>query len=57
MTAAEFELAQEQIEDAYRLNKISSMELRRRMYALGFSPDSCDDLLDELDEQKQAASR
>lgn len=52
MKPADFEYQQEQAEEAYRRNKINAMEFRRRMYALGFSPDACDDWLDELDARK-----
>ena len=52
MTPAEFEWAQEQAELAYQRGLIDAMTFRKRMYALGFTPQGCDDRLDELDEGK-----
>lgn len=57
MTHQKFEWSQKTIEAAYIRNEINAMELRRRMYALGFSPESCDDLLDELDALKAESDR
>lgn len=49
MTPQEFEWSQERAEVAYHRGEINAMEFRSRMYALGFKPETCDDILDELD--------
>lgn len=51
MTPADFELLQEQAEDAYRTKAIDAIEFLRRMHLLGFSPESCENFLFELDNQ------
>lgn len=46
---AENDIAQDMAEHAYRVNQIDAMEFRRRMYAIGFTPETCDQILDEID--------
>ena len=51
------EWLQEKAEIDYENNKIDAMEFRQRMYALGFTPRDCDDMLDTLDDRKQERDR
>jgi DNA-binding transcriptional MerR regulator len=52
MTPAEFELAQERIEDAYKRQQIGKVAFIRRMKALGFRVETCRDMAHEIDVQR-----
>ena len=50
MTPAEFELAQERLEDSYRKGEIGAISFYRGMSALGFKIETIREALKELDE-------
>lgn len=52
MTPAEFEWRQEQLEIAYEKGRTSSTDFWRGMKALGFSRETCDQILEEMNARR-----